>query len=64
MSENQPVRKIIVKRGEYVFAAADGRELALADEPTRSEWTGTIEVHYPIRPTVHTTAKETAVSCA
>ena len=31
---------------------------------TRIEWSGTLEVHYPIRPTVHTTAKETAVSCA
>ena len=29
---------------------------------TRIEWTGGIQVHHPV--TVHTTAKEMAVSCA
>ena len=33
-----------------------------ANQETRIEWTGNIEVHHPV--TVHTTAKETAVSCA
>ena len=34
-------------------------------EPTHYvEWTGNIQVHQPIRPTVHEAAKETAVSCA
>lgn len=31
---------------------------------TRIEWSGTLEVHYPIRPTVHTLLTETSVSCA
>jgi hypothetical protein len=33
-------------------------------EETRIEWTGNIEVHHPIRPTVHATLTETMVSCA
>ena len=37
----------------------------MTTEPTtRIEWTGNIEVHHPIRPTVHATAKEFEVSCA
>ena len=37
----------------------------MTTEPTtRIEWTGNIQVHVPIRPTVHATAKEAAVSCA
>lgn len=28
------------------------------------EWFGSLQVHQPIRPTVHEAAKETAVSCA
>lgn len=35
-----------------------------ATQETRIEWTGNIEVHYPIKPTVHTTLTETAVMCA
>lgn len=31
---------------------------------TRIEITGNIEVHHPIRPTVHATSKEFAVMCA
>ena len=35
-----------------------------APEPThRIEWFGTLQVHQPIRPTVHEAAKEAAVSC-
>lgn len=30
----------------------------------RIEYFGILQVHQPIRPTVHETAKETAVSCA
>jgi hypothetical protein len=33
-------------------------------EESRIEITGNIEVHHPIRPTVHTTAKEFAVMSA
>lgn len=33
-------------------------------QETRIEITGNIEVHHPIRPTVHTAAKEFAVMCA
>lgn len=33
-------------------------------QETRVEWFGSLEVHQPIKPTVHTTATETAVSCA
>jgi len=33
-------------------------------QPTRIEWTGNIQVHHPIKPTVHATAKEFAVMCA
>ena len=31
---------------------------------TRIEWTGNIQVHHPIKPTVHATTKEFAVMCA
>ena len=35
-----------------------------ATQTTRIEIAGNIIVHHPIRPTVHTTAKEFAVMCA
>ena len=33
-------------------------------EETRIEWTGNIEVHHPIRPTVHAVLAEVRVMCA
>ena len=37
----------------------------MTTEPTtRIEWTGGIQVHHPIKPTVHATAKEYAVMSA
>ena len=30
----------------------------------RIEWFGTLQVHHPIRPTVHETAREFKVACA
>ncbi len=33
-------------------------------QQTRIEWCGSIQVHIPVRPTAHASAKEFAVMCA
>lgn len=51
--------------GDYYDAGMIGAPPTREDFPThRIEWFGTLQVHQPIRPTVHEAAKETAVSCA